>query len=55
VENGRVLVYCAGEKGNISEAIASINHRTLRQVAQNMAKRVNALIQENGGHFQRLL
>jgi len=35
VENGRVLVYCAGEKGNISEAIASINQRTLRRVAQN--------------------
>jgi exopolysaccharide biosynthesis protein len=53
VENGRVLVYCAGEKGNISEAIASINQRTLRRVAQNMVKRVNACIRENGGHFQQ--
>jgi hypothetical protein len=48
-------VCCAGEKGNISEAIASINQRTLRGVAQNMVKRVNACIQENGGHFQHLL
>jgi hypothetical protein len=55
VENGRVLVYCAGEKGNFSEAIAGINQRTLRRVAQNMLKRVNAYIQENGGHFQQLL
>jgi hypothetical protein len=28
VENRLVLVYCAGEKGNISGAIASINQRT---------------------------
>jgi hypothetical protein len=55
MENGRVLVYCAGEKGNILEVIASINQRTLRRVAQNMAKRVNACIQENCGHFQHLL
>jgi hypothetical protein len=26
-----VLLYCAGEKGNISEVIASINQRTLRE------------------------
>jgi hypothetical protein len=45
-------VYCAGEKRSISEAIACINQRTLRRVAQNMVKRVNACIQENGGHFQ---
>jgi hypothetical protein len=32
VENGSVLVYCAGEKGNISEAIASMNQTTLRRV-----------------------
>jgi hypothetical protein len=38
MKNGCVLVYCAGEKGNISEAIASINQRTLLQVAQNMVK-----------------
>jgi hypothetical protein len=37
-----VLVYFAGEKGNISEVIASINQRTLHRVAQNKAKRVNA-------------
>jgi hypothetical protein len=54
VENGRVLVYCAGEKGNISDAIVSINQRSLRRVAQNMVKRLNACIQENGGHFQHL-
>jgi hypothetical protein len=30
VENGYVFVYCAGEKRNISEAIESINQRTLR-------------------------
>jgi hypothetical protein len=54
VENGRVLVYCAGEKGNISKAIASINQGTLRRVARNMVKGVNACIQENGGHFQHL-
>jgi hypothetical protein len=49
-----VLLYCAGEKGNISEATASIlvTQRTLRRVAQNMVKRVNACIQENGGYFQ---
>jgi hypothetical protein len=53
VENGRVLVnYCAGEKGNISEPIASISQRTLRRVAQNMVKRVNACIQEKGGHYE---
>jgi hypothetical protein len=55
MENGSVLMYCAGEKGNTAEAIASINQRTLRRVAQNMVKRVNACIQGNGGHFQRLL
>jgi hypothetical protein len=55
VENGRLLVYCVGEKGNISETIASINQRTLRQVAKNLVKRVNACVQDNGGHFQRLL
>jgi hypothetical protein len=54
VENGRVLVYCVGV-GNISEAIASINQITLRRVAQNMVKQVNACIQENGGHYQHLL
>jgi hypothetical protein len=43
------------KKGNISEAIANINHRTLHRVAQNMVKRVNACIQENGRHFQHLL
>jgi hypothetical protein len=55
VENGRVMVYCAGEKGKISEDIASINQRTLHRVAQNMVKRVNACIQENGGHLKHLL
>jgi hypothetical protein len=48
-------VYCAGEKGNISEATASLNQRTLRRVTQNMVKRVNAWIQKNGGHFQDIL
>jgi hypothetical protein len=47
--------FCAGENGKISEAFASINQRILRRVARNMAKRVNACIQENGGHFQHLL
>jgi hypothetical protein len=42
-------------KMNISEATASINQRTLHRVAQNMVKRVNACIQENGGYFQHLL
>jgi hypothetical protein len=55
VENGHLLVYCAEEKGNISEAIASINQRTLRRVAQNMVKRLNTCIRENGGNFQHLL
>jgi hypothetical protein len=55
VGNGRVLVYCAGEKGNISEDIESINQRTLLRVAQKMVKRVNACIRENGGHFQHRL
>jgi hypothetical protein len=35
-------------------AIASINQRTLRRVAKNTVKGVNACIQENGGHFQHL-
>jgi hypothetical protein len=48
-------MYCAGEKGNTAEVIASINQRTLRQVAQNMVKRVNACIQGYGGHVHRLL
>jgi hypothetical protein len=39
----------------VSEAIASINQRTLRRAAQNTVKRVNARIQENGGHFQHVL
>jgi hypothetical protein len=47
VENGNGLVYSAGEKGKISEAIASINQRTLHRVAQNMVKQVIASIQEN--------
>jgi hypothetical protein len=55
VENGRVLVYWAGEKGNISGDIASVNQRTLGRVAQNMVKQVNVCIQENGGHFQHFL
>jgi hypothetical protein len=55
VENERVLVYCAGGKGNNSEAIAGTNQRTIRRVAQNMVKRMNAYIQQNGGHFLRLL
>jgi hypothetical protein len=50
-----VLVYCAGEKGNISEAISSGNKGTLRRVAQDMTKRVNAFIRENCGQFQLLL
>jgi carbon monoxide dehydrogenase subunit G len=54
MENGRVFVYCAGEEGDISGAVASMHQRTLHRVAQNMVKRVNACIQENGGHFQRL-
>jgi hypothetical protein len=49
------MVYRAGEKGNISEAIASINQRTLRQVAQNVMKRVNDSIQEKGEYFHHLL
>jgi hypothetical protein len=55
VENGCVLMYCAGEKGKISEAIGSINQRPLRRVAQNTVKLVNTCIQENGGHVQNLL
>jgi hypothetical protein len=55
VENRLVLVYCGGEKGNISEATASINQRTPRWMAQNMVKRLNACIQENCGHIQHLL
>jgi hypothetical protein len=50
-----MLVFCAGEKGKMSEAIASVNQRTLRRVAQNMVQRVNAGVQENDGHFQQLL
>jgi hypothetical protein len=44
-----VLAYCAGEKSNISEAIASRNQRTLHLVAQNVVKRVKACIQEKVG------
>jgi hypothetical protein len=55
MEIGCGLVYCAGEKGTMSEAIASIHQRTSHQVAQNMVKLVNACIQENGEHFQHLL
>jgi hypothetical protein len=42
------------KKGDISEVIASINQSTLRRVAQNTMKRVNAWILENDGHFQHL-
>jgi hypothetical protein len=55
MENGRVLVYCAGEKGNISEVIASINQRTLLQVEQNMVKRLNACIHMSGRYLKHLL
>jgi hypothetical protein len=55
VENGSGLVYSAGERGKISEAIARKNQRTLHRMAQNMVKRVIASIQENGGQFQHLL
>jgi hypothetical protein len=55
VENRRVLVYCAGKRGNFTEAVANINQRTLRRVAQSMVNRANACIQENSGHFQHLL
>jgi hypothetical protein len=43
-----MLLYCAGEKGDISEATASINQRILHRVAHSMVKRVNACVQENG-------
>jgi hypothetical protein len=39
----------------MSEVIASINQITLRRMAQNMVKRVDACFQENDGHFQQLL
>jgi hypothetical protein len=55
VKNGRVLVYFGGERGKLLKAIEIINQRTLRRVAQNMVKRENACIQENGGQFQHLL
>jgi hypothetical protein len=55
MENGRVLMHCGGEKAKTQEATAIINQRTLRRVAENMAKRVNGCIQHNGGHFQYLL
>jgi hypothetical protein len=48
VENGLVLVYFAGEKGNICDAIASTNQTALYRVAQHVLKRVNASNQENG-------
>jgi hypothetical protein len=44
-----VLVYCAGEKGNISETIESINQIILRRVVQNMVKRANVCLQNNVG------
>jgi hypothetical protein len=47
-------VYCAGERGDITEAIASMTQRALRRLAQN-GETMNACIQENGGHFQHLL
>jgi hypothetical protein len=55
VENGRVLVYCAAEKGNISQVILSLNQGNFLRVAQNLMKRVNVCIQENGENFQHLL
>jgi hypothetical protein len=54
VENGLVLVYFAGEKGNICDAIASTNQTGLCRVAQHVLKRVNACYQEKGWHFQHL-
>jgi hypothetical protein len=44
-------VYCAGEKGNISEAIASINQRTLSRVTQNVVKGVNACFRRMVGTY----
>jgi hypothetical protein len=42
-------------KMNITRAIEEVNERTLRNVARNMAKRVDKCIEMNGHHFQHLL
>jgi hypothetical protein len=42
-------------KHNIEANVNSINEQTLRKVARNIVKRVDACLHEGGGHFQHLL
>jgi hypothetical protein len=42
-------------KHNIEANVTSINEQTLRNVASNFVKRVDACLHEGGGHFQHLL
>jgi hypothetical protein len=42
-------------KMNITRTMEKVNERTLRNVARNMAKRVDKCIEMNGHHFQNLL
>jgi hypothetical protein len=42
-------------KHNIEANVTSINEQTLRNVARNIVKRVDACMHEGGGHFQHLL
>jgi hypothetical protein len=40
---------------SIEHAVAGIDQQTLRKVAKNNVKKVNACFQEGEGHFQKLL
>jgi hypothetical protein len=42
-------------KVNIKNAIANIMAEILASVSQNMVKRIDEYIQNNGGHFQLVL
>lgn len=42
-------------KFNIAQAVLNIQPQTLKTVARNVLKRVEACIREDGGHFQHLI
>jgi hypothetical protein len=42
-------------KHNTEQTITNIDPETLRKVARNTLKRVDACLQEGGGHFQHLV
>ncbi|XP_075213932.1 uncharacterized protein LOC142320138 isoform X2 [Lycorma delicatula] len=52
---GGLLLIHEQLKVNIEQALLNIQPQTLKKVARNAVKRIEACIQEDGGHFQHLL